>query len=123
MTSPWTSASLASRSIGLLRGTAAGKQLFPRDTGTLSFDLRPQGSSFLFSTLQVGPHFVAVPEIVGNDGVDVGQRQGVVGTHQVFRRHAVLILLDDQVKTDATFADADRTPFIHLEGRRLSAKG
>src|SRR6266436_1830625 len=83
MISPWTSASLASRSIVLLPHTGAGKQFFPRDAWALGLDLRPQGLGLLFSSLQIGPHFVPVAEVVGNDGVDVGQHQGVVGANHV----------------------------------------
>src|SRR4029453_10581173 len=71
--SPWTSASLASRSIGLLPGTAACEQRFPRDARALGLNLRPQGRGFLFAPLQVGPDCVAVPEVISYDGVDVGQ--------------------------------------------------
>src|SRR5438876_7379679 len=80
MISPWTSASLANRSIGLLPGTPACQQLFPRDAGTLGLELRPQRFGFLFSALEIGPHVVAVPEVVGDDGMDVGQHQRIVGS-------------------------------------------
>src|SRR4051812_45921535 len=77
--SPWTSASLASRSMVLLPGAAACQQFLPRDARALGLDLRPKGRGLLFPALQVAPHFVAVPEVVGDDRVDVGQLQGVVG--------------------------------------------
>src|SRR5271165_2474142 len=104
--SQWTSASLASRSMVRPSRTAACQQLFPRDARALRLDLRPEGLSFLCSSLQVGPHFVAVPELKGDNGVDVGQSQSVVGADHIFRHHAALVLLDDQVEADATLADA-----------------
>src|SRR5271157_6259468 len=103
--SPWTSASLASRSMVSPSGTAACQQLFPRHARVIRLDLRSQGLGFLCSSLQVGPHFVAVPEVEGDNGVDVGQSQSVVGADHVFRHHAVFVLLDDQVEADATLAD------------------
>src|SRR5262249_11288995 len=96
MISPWTSASLASRSIGLDPGTATCNQLFSRHARSLGLNLRPQGLGFLFSSLEIGPHFVAVPEVVGDNGVDVGQHEGIVGADHVFRRHTVLVLFDEQ---------------------------
>jgi hypothetical protein len=43
-----------------------------------------------------------MPEVVGDDGVDVGQHQRIIGAEHVFRRHAVLVLVDDQVEADPT---------------------
>jgi hypothetical protein len=54
-----------------------------------------------------------VPKVVGDDGVDVGQRQRVIGADHVFGCHTTLVLLDDQVETDATPADADGAPLVH----------
>src|SRR5437660_5561037 len=85
--SPWTSASLASRSIGLLPGAAACEQLFPRDPRALGFDLRPQGRGLLLPALQIGPHFVAMPKVVGDDRVDIGQTQRIIRADHVFRGH------------------------------------
>ena len=64
-----------------------------------------------------------MPEVVGDDGVDVGQHQGVVGADHVFRRHAVLVLLDDQVEADATLADANGATFVHPKRGTLGAEG
>ena len=41
----------------------------------------------------------------------------------VLRRHAVFILLDDQVEADATVADADGAPFVHPEREMFQRKG
>src|SRR5262245_14570341 len=98
MISPWTSASLASRNIGLLPGTATSQQLLPRNTRPLGLDLRAQGLGSFGPSLQIGSNFLAVAKIVGDDRVDVGQLQGVVGANHVFRRHAVLVLLDDEIE-------------------------
>jgi hypothetical protein len=43
----------------------------------------------------------------------------LLGADHVFRHHAVLVLLDDQVKADATLADADGAPFVHSKRRTL----
>ena len=59
-----------------------------------------------------------MPEVVGNDGVDVSQHQGVIGPDHVFRHSAVLELLDDEVKADATGADANGASFVHPELHR-----
>ena len=67
-------------------------------------------------------HFVAVPEVEGDDGVDVGQSQGVVGADHVFRPHAI-VLLDDEVEADATLADADGTPSSTRSGGRSAWRG
>src|SRR5213592_4491057 len=107
MMSPWISASLASRSIGVYTGTAARKQFFPRNARAFGLDLCPQGLGFLGSPLQIGPHFLLMPKVVGDCRMDVGQHQGVVGTDHLFRRHAVFVLLDDQVEADASRANAD----------------
>jgi len=64
-----------------------------------------------------------VPKVIGDDGVDVRQRQGVVGANHAFRRHTVLVLLDDEVEADATIADADDTPLVRPERRKLGMKG
>jgi hypothetical protein len=45
---------------------------------------------------------VAMPEAVGDHSMDVGQHKRVVGADHVFRRHAVLVLVDDQVEADPT---------------------
>src|SRR5271157_1894607 len=121
--SPWTSALLGSRSTVRPSGTAARQQLFPRDARTLRLDLRPQGLGFLCASLQVGAHFVAVPEVEGDDGVDVGQSQGVVGADHVFRPHAVIVLLDDQVEADATLTDAEAPPSSTRSGARSAWRG
>src|SRR6185312_3226273 len=107
MISPRTSASLASRSIDLFPGAAAREQLFSRRARAAGLDPRPKGLGYLFSSSQVGAHFIAMPKVVGDDGMDVSQRQGIVGPDEVFWRHAVLVLLDHQVEADARGADAD----------------
>ena len=91
--------------------------------GALRLDLRPQGLGFLCSSLQVGAHFVAVPEVEGDDGVDVGQSQGVVGADHIFRPHAVIVLLDDEVEADATLADADGAPSSTRSGGLSAWRG
>src|SRR5271157_2018464 len=121
--SPWTSASLASRSMVGPSGTAACQQLFPRDARVLRLDLRPQVLGFLCSSLQVGPDFVAVPEVERDDGVDVAQSQGIVGADHVFRPRAVLVLLDYQIQADATIADADGASFVYSKRRTLGVEG
>src|SRR5207245_3536167 len=121
--SPWTSASLASRSIGLLPGAAACEQLFPRDPRALGFDLRPQGRGLLLPSLQIGPHFVAMPKVVGDDRVDIGQTQRIIGADHVFRGHAILVLLDDQVEADAALADTHGAPFVHPKRGAVGVDG
>jgi hypothetical protein len=46
------------------------------------------------STLQVGSHLLAVPEVVGYDSVDIGQLQGIIGADHFFDCHAFVVLLD-----------------------------
>src|SRR5204862_6796683 len=79
MMSPWTSASVASRSMVFVPGAAAGQQIVARDARALGLDFRPQGLGFFVAPLQISTHFVRVPEVVGDGGVYVGQRQGVIG--------------------------------------------
>jgi hypothetical protein len=64
-----------------------------------------------------------VSEIVGDDGMHVGQLQGVVGADHVFRSHAVFILLDNNVQTDTALADADGASIVHAQRRQFGAKG
>ena len=47
----------------------------------------------------------------------------VVGTDHVFRRHAVLVLLDDQVEADAALADANGASFVDSKRGKLGVKG
>jgi hypothetical protein len=54
-------------------GTSACQQLFPRDPRPICLDPVPQNCCFFRSTVKIGPHFVAVPEVIGYDGVDVTQ--------------------------------------------------
>src|SRR5260370_12130835 len=119
MISPCTSASLASWSMVLLPGSPARQQLLPPYARMLGFDLRPQGVGFLGSPLQIGPNFLAVAEVVGDDGVDIGQHQRIVGADHAFRCHAVLVLLDDDVQADPALADPDHTPFFNPERRKF----
>jgi hypothetical protein len=63
-----------------------------------------------------------MPEVVGNDGVNICEIEGVVGADQIFRSHAVLVLLDHQIETNTTLADADGTPFVHAERGRFGGK-
>ena len=64
-----------------------------------------------------------MPEVIGDDGVDIGQFQGVVGANHAFRRHAVLVLLDHEVEANATFANADASSFIHPERGKFGMQG
>jgi hypothetical protein len=111
--------------IGLLLGSAARQQLFARNAPALGLNLLPQGLGFCFPSLQIAPHLVAMPEVVGDDSVDVSEHQGVVGAHHGFGSHAILVLLDDHVEADATVADADGASFVHPEPGRvgIAARG
>src|SRR5262245_12624970 len=122
MISPWMAASLASRSIVFLPGSAACQQLLTGGAWMFRLDLRSQGLGFVPSSLQVGVHFVAVAEVVGDDGVDIGQQQGVVGADHVFWGHAVLVLLDEKVDGYPTLADTDDAPFVGSQRRTISAQ-
>src|SRR5438067_12209957 len=87
----------------------------PPDSRALGLNLGPQGLGFLSAPLQVGMNLGLVAEIVSNDGINVTQRQAVVSTNHVFRRHTVLVLLNDQVEANAAFADAHGAPLIDPE--------
>src|SRR5437870_2395064 len=111
--SPWTSASLASLSMFTL-GMQAREQLrLRRRCWPAGLDLLPQALRFLFLAIHVGIHFGTAPEVIGDDGVGVGQVEGVVGLNHLFRRHAVFVLLDDRVEGDAAVTDANGAAFIH----------
>src|SRR5687767_3085071 len=99
--SPWTSASLASLSMVLSLGSAAGQQLLPRNTRALSLDLCTERSGFLGPSFEISLYFIAVAQIVGDHGVDVRQLQRIVGPDHLFRSHAVLVMLNDQVEANA----------------------
>jgi hypothetical protein len=60
-------------------------------------------------------HCLTVPEVVRDDVVDVGEHQGVAGANDVFRRHAVLVLLDKKVEADTAFADARVACLVYSE--------
>jgi hypothetical protein len=66
---------------------------------------------------------VAVPQVVGDYGVDVGQHKGIVGADHVFRCHAVLVLFDDYVESDPSLAYANRAPFVDSEWGTIGMQG
>src|SRR5262249_12704595 len=98
----WMFASLANRSIVFLPGRATCQQFIACDGRALGVDLRPQGLCFLFSSLQISPHFVTMPKVIGDDRVDVSQYEGVVSSNDIFRSHAVVVLLVVQHLARAT---------------------
>ena len=59
----------------LLPGTSSRQQLLPSYARSLGLNLRPQGFNLLGTLLQIGPDFIPVPKVVGDDGMDVGQQQ------------------------------------------------
>src|SRR5690242_3686528 len=56
---------------------------------------------------QIGFHVVAIAEIIGDDGVDVLKREGLVIGGDLLRRLAFFVGLDDVLQADAVAAQAD----------------
>ena len=48
--------------------------------------------------------------------------QCLVRAENVFRRHAVLVLFDNDVQANPTFADVHRAPFDHSQGRTVGVE-
>lgn len=78
-------------------------------------NLCPQGGDFFVSPLQVCAHFGPMPKIVRDDGMYVGEVQGLVSPHHVFGTHTVFVLRNDQVKADATRPHANPPTFDHAQ--------
>src|SRR4051794_2478072 len=106
------SLSVARRSMLPFPLRAAGEQEVTQVVRLLALgllDLPANLLSFLLKLLQVGVHFLPVPQVVGDHRIGVGKVQaGVHVVGDLVRRRAELVGADDEVKPYARAADADR---------------
>src|SRR5438270_854403 len=84
---PCKSSSAASGSMTWFLLVATRQQLGAQSgaIGLLTFDLLPQLCGLGLTLLEVGVHFVPVPQVIGYDGVDVGQVQRRVSIDDALR--------------------------------------
>jgi hypothetical protein len=78
------------------------------------FDLPADRFSLLISTLQVSIDLVTVAKVVSQDGVYIGQVDDVlVAFGDGFRRHALVVVAQENFQGKAGIADANNAVFIH----------
>jgi len=94
------------------RGIATCQQLLPGYAWALGLDLRPERLAFLLTALEVSTHLVTMPKVVGDDGIDIRKNQSIVGADHVFRRHAIFVMVNDQIETDSAVANTDSASLI-----------
>jgi hypothetical protein len=63
----------------------------------LTFDLPSQLGSFGLAFAEICPHLVLVTEIVGDDGVDIGQVERRIGVDDAFGVRAVLVFIKNYI--------------------------
>jgi hypothetical protein len=89
----------------------------------LNFNPLPNFLGLLLASGQVLLDFAAMTQVVGNDGVHVGQRQRGVSLHDRLGGRAILERPNDQLQQDARIADAYSSGGIFSKRGRFGLSG
>jgi hypothetical protein len=95
----------------------AGQQLRPQigPIGLLRLDLLPQPICRLTTGLKVFIYFLAVPEIVGDRGVHVGEVQRGIAVDDTLRVSSVVEPADYNVEYDLGISHANNAVFVRAK--------